>query len=100
MKDRALNKGEIQLLQSEYRRGYNQSVLDNDNWGRDTYGYEIGKSAGIREAVEWIEKEFGYFTDEGLAKIIVDDGGYYGEEGSIKKYQAQKRKWGIKNEKT
>jgi len=53
---------------------------------------------GRKEVVGWIEKEFGYFIDEGLAKIIVDDGGYYGEEGSIKKYQAQKKKWRVNNE--
>ena len=48
---------------------------------------------GIQEAVEWIEKEFGYFTDGGLEKIIIDDGGYYGKEGSIKKYQAKLEEW-------
>ena len=42
-----------------------------------------------------IEDRFGYFTDEGLAKIIVDDGGYFGHEGSLKEWQALKKKEGL-----
>lgn len=33
-----------------FRAGYEQSVLDNDNWARDGYGYKLG----IREMAEWI----------------------------------------------
>ena len=54
---------------------------------------------GRREVVKWIEKEYGYFIDDGLAKIIIDDNGYYGRPDSIAKYQSQKKKWGISNEK-
>ena len=41
---------------------------------------------------EEIEKRFGYFSDRGLEKIIIDDGGYYGKPGSLKKYEALKSK--------
>lgn len=50
---------------------------------------------GIREVVEWIEKEFGYFTDEGLGMIVVDDDGYYGRKGSLAKWQAKRKEWGL-----
>jgi len=53
------------------------------------------RQIGRYEVANFVEKEFGYFTDEGLAKIIVDDGGYYGREGSIAKWQAQLKKWGL-----
>ena len=57
--------------------------------------YQQGKRDGIGTVVGWVEKEFGYFANEGIAKIIIDDGGYYGREGSIKKWQSQKKEWGI-----
>ena len=50
---------------------------------------------GTKKVVEWIEKEFGYFTDDGLAKIIVDDGGYYGRPNSIAKWQQIKKSWNL-----
>jgi len=59
---------------------------------------EIALKAGRREVVEWIEKNFGYFIDEGLAKIIIDDGGYFGCEGSVAKWQSKLKEWGIKQE--
>lgn len=33
-----------------FKVGYEQSVLDNDNWARQDYGYQLG----IREVVKWI----------------------------------------------
>jgi len=50
--------------------------------------WDIAEKAGIQKVVDFIEKEFGYFIDERLCKIIIDDGGYYGQKGSIAKYQA------------
>ncbi len=50
---------------------------------------------GRREVVEFVEREYGYFTDDGLAKIIIDDGGYYGDKGSIAKWKSRKKEWGI-----
>ena len=44
----------------------------------------------LRQIMEWIEKEFGYFTDKGLEKIVIDDYGYYGREGSMAKWQELK----------
>jgi len=51
------------------------------------------RQAARMEVVKWVEKQFGYFTDEGLAKIIIDDGGYYGQPGSIKKWQEKLKEW-------
>ena len=51
-------------------------------------GKQEGKQEGIKLVVEFIEKEFGYFTHDGLSKVIIDDVGYYGREGSIAKWQA------------
>ena len=50
--------------------------------------WPIAEKAGIKKMQDFIEKEFGYFIDKRLCKIIIDDGGYYGQEGSIAKYQA------------
>ena len=43
----------------------------------------------IREEIKKeLEEKFGYFLDNGeLAKLIVDDGGYYGHEGSLKEWK-------------
>jgi len=41
----------------------------------------------IEQVFEFLENEFGYFDEPNeLAKIIIDDGGYYGSEGRMKKY--------------
>lgn len=56
---------------------------------------EISFKAGIKEVVEWIEKEYGYFIDDRLCKIIIDDIGYFSEVGSIKKWQSKLKSWGI-----
>ena len=47
-----------QTQQSEiYQAGYEQSVLDNNNWCRETHGFEVGVEQGIatgrREVVEF-----------------------------------------------
>ena len=52
-----------------------------------------------REVVEFLYDEFAYFMDDEfktLAKIIIDDGDYYGREGSVARWLAQCKKWGIK----
>ena len=59
---------------------------------------EISFKAGIKEVVEFLNDEFAYFLDDEfktLAKIIIDDSGYYGYEGSIKKWQAKLKEWDI-----
>lgn len=62
-------------------------------------GFEIGIEQGIaegrREVVEFIEDEFGYFMDDKLEKIIIEDGGYYGFKVAIDKYKAYKKEKGI-----
>ena len=82
-------------IQDKIRRAKLQ--LGND-YGDEQMMEEAIFKAGMQEVVEWIEKEFGYFTAEGLAKIIIDDGGYYGSEGSIAKYQAKLKEWNVKTE--
>lgn len=55
---------------------------------------EISFKAGRREVVEWIEKEYGWYYD-GLEKIIIENGGYYGQDGDVAKYKAKLKEWGI-----
>lgn len=50
--------------------------------------YRMIYKAGQREVVEWVEKEFGYYTEDGLTRIIIDDDGYFGHQGNIGKWQA------------
>jgi len=48
----------------------------------------------IEQVFEFLEYEFGYFDEPNeLAKIIIDDGGYYGSEGRVKKYLKFKAKY-------
>ena len=57
-----------------------------------------GKAEGIREVVEFIHKEFGGYIPDftgGLTRknILIDE--ECGEVGSMVKWQAQKKKWGV-----
>ena len=59
---------------------------------------EISFRAGIKEAVEWIHEEFGgYIPDlKGglvLKDILIDE--EYGETGSMDKWKAKLKEWGI-----
>ncbi len=38
-----------EIIDKAHKEGYEQSVLDNDNWAKADYGYELA----IREVVEW-----------------------------------------------
>jgi len=57
---------------------------------------ELARKEGIKEVVDWIKKEFGYYLDKGkLEKIIIDDNGYFGQAGSIKKWQTKLKEWEV-----
>jgi len=52
-----------------------------------------------KEVVEWIHKEFGGYIPDSkggliLKNILIDE--EYGEDGSMDKWQAQLKVWGIK----
>ena len=53
-------------------------------------GVTEGRKLERAKIFKEIEKRFGYFTEESLAKIIIDDYGYYGHAGSMKEWQALK----------
>ena len=61
-----------------YKAGYEQSVLDNDNWANETYGYR----KGIKEVVEWIE--------------ATSKTGHPSKFIPSFKWQSQLKEWGIK----
>lgn len=58
---------------------------------------EISFTAGVREVVVFIEKEFGGYVPEGgilwLKEILISE--EHGENGSFAKWQAYKKEWGI-----
>jgi hypothetical protein len=59
---------------------------------------EISSRDGAKKVVEYLYKEFAYFMPDEpkeLAKIIIDDYGYYGRKGSIKQWQDKLKEWGI-----
>ena len=60
--------------------------------------WEIAEKEGMRKVVEFIQEEFGGYTravaDGGeLLNILIDN--YYGEDGSLDKWQAQLKEWGL-----
>ncbi len=60
--------------------------------------YKEERNAGIREVVEFVHAEFGGYTkavaDGGeLINILIDND--YGEDGSLDKWQAKLKEWGI-----
>jgi hypothetical protein len=64
----------------------------------DSLYYEQARQDTAREIFEEIEQIFGWLTLDGygkkhLEKIIVDDVGYYGEEGSLSKWESLKAKY-------
>jgi len=59
---------------------------------------EISFKAGIREVVKWIHEEFGGYIPDSkgglvLKNILIDE--EYGENGSMDKWQAKLKEWGI-----
>lgn len=58
---------------------------------------EKARQEVAREIFEKIEKKWGYFTEK-LEKVIVDDGGYYGQANSMKDWQSLKDRF-LKEEK-
>ncbi len=78
-----------------FKAGFNEA-LDTVVATRE---YDEGEQAGIKEVVEFIHKEFGGYTkavaDGGkLINILIDS--EYGENGSLEKWQAKLKEWGIK----
>lgn len=66
------------------------------------FGYEpssedfviAGQLAGIRKVVEFIHNEFGGYGGGELINILIDNN--YGEDGSLDKWQAKLKEWGIR----
>ena len=64
--------------------GYGQSILDNDNWAKDTYGYKLG----IREVVEWIQKH------EVMSYAASPSGVHLVNIGMLDSWQSKMKEWG------
>ena len=78
----------------EHRKaGYEQSVLDNDNWARQDYGYQLG----VREVVEYLDKH------KGAMVRLVSNGGETIKttfEINSSEWQAKLKEWGLKEDGT
>lgn len=58
-----------------YQAGYSQSISDNDDWAKDTYGYKLGR----KEVVDWVN-----------SRMRPGDQDMWKDE-----WKAQLKKWGL-----